>query len=270
VVAGVILVDDDDYWYYHYHTAYFSYGCGVYYSHYHGGYYCAGYGCYGPYGGAGAWAAYNPETGGDARGAYRYGPAGTASVRQAYNPWTGNYGARVNVNTPYGSWGRSVVTNGDDWAKAGHRPGPGGGVAGGVTSEGAGVIAGRGRYGEGAAVAKNKEGDVYVGHDGNIYRRDSDGGWSKRDDGQWNPVEGAKPATRPREMEDRTRPTEANPSQIAPPDARQVSPIDRDLSRQAQSRDRGTISSQEAQQRRANPPSARGSRGASAGRVRGR
>lgn len=270
VVAGVILVDDDDYWYYHYHTAYFSYGCGVYYSYYHGGYYCAGYGCYGPYGGAGAWAAYNPETGVYARGAYRYGPAGTASVRQAYNPWTGNYGARVNVNTPYGSWGRSVVTNGEDWAKAGHRVGPGGGVAGVVTSEGTGVIAGRGRYGEGTAVAKNKEGDVYVGHDGNIYRRDSDGGWSKRDDGQWNPVESAKPATRPREMEGRTRPTEASPSQIAPPDSRQISPIDRDLSRQAQSRDRGTISSQEAQQRRANPPSARGSRGASAGRLRGR
>lgn len=299
VITGAILADDDACWYYHYHTAYFSYGCGVYYSHYHGGYYYANRAYYGPYGGAGSWAVYNPQTGGYARGAYRYGPRGAATARAAYNPWTGNYGARVNVNTPYGSWGRSVITNGDDWVKAGHRTGPNGGAAGIVTSEGTGIIAGRGRSGEGTAIAKDKEGDVYVGHDGNIYKRDADGNWSKRDDGQWNPVQDAKPTPRATARNESVRPTETNrsldrtrterpagntgatgspkqivtnrrvnPSQITAPGSRQPPSTAQDLSRQAQSRDRGMISAQQAQKWRSNPPSARTNLGAGGVRPR--
>jgi len=299
IITGAILADDDACWYYHYHTAYFSYGCGVYYSHYHGGYYYANRAYCGPYGGAGSWAVYNPQTGGYARGAYRYGPRGTATAREAYNPWTGNYGARVNVNTPYGSWGRSVITNGDDWVKAGHRTGPNGGAAGIVTSEGTGIIAGRGRYGEGTAIAKDKEGDVYVGHDGNIYKRDADGNWSKRDNGQWDPVQDATPTPRTTARNESTRLTEANqsldrtktdrpagstgttasptqglankkvnPPQTAAPGSRQPPSIAQDLSWQAQSRDRGMISTQEAQKWRGNPPSARPNLGAGGVRPR--
>lgn len=144
MIAGAIIANNNDnYWRYHYPSCYFSYGCGVRYSHYHGGYYRGRATLYGPYGGAGTWSSYNPRTGTISRGAYRYGPAGSASIRTAYNPWTGNSAARVGASTPYGSWGRSAVTNGEDWARGGYNSSARGTVAGVRTSEGSGVVAGK-------------------------------------------------------------------------------------------------------------------------------
>lgn len=188
--------DDDDYWdyhHYHYHSHYYSYGCGAHYDYYHGGYYrSAQY--YGPYGGAGRGAAYNPATGTYSRGAYRYGPSGGAFAAQAYNPYTGRYAAKAGAQTPYGSWGRTVVADGDDWARAGHRSNWKGTVAAGQTSQGGAIVAGRSKLtGQTGVIGKSKYGDIYVGNDGDVYKRTDKGSWQKNVDGSWQSVEPSRP-----------------------------------------------------------------------------
>ncbi len=183
IVVGAALAAEYYQWWpwyysYHYYGCYFSYGCGAIYRGEWGGYYrYARY--YGPYGGAGYGAIYNPETGGYARGAYRYGPYGSASVREAYNPHTDTYIARANVKTEYGSSGRFYVERGDNEAWGGHRSGAGGTASWARGDEGQGVIRTDTMRGQGF-VAKDKEGDIYAGHDGNIYKKDESG---------WHPVE---------------------------------------------------------------------------------
>ena len=176
------------YYHYHYHPYYYSYGCAYRYDYYYGGYYkSASY--YGPYGGAGGWAGYNPATGSYYRGGYAYGPYGSAFAREAYNPYTDRYAAQVGGKTPYGSWGRTVASEGNKWAKAGHRSYKDKAVGGIRTSEGAAAV---GRYdketGQGVVVGKDKYGDVYIGRDGDVYSRGDDG-WKKRVEDGWKRVE---------------------------------------------------------------------------------
>jgi len=193
LLIGYELGDDDHYHHYHYGAHYYSYGCGAHYDYYHGGYYrSAQY--YGPYGGAGRGAAYNPATGTYSRGAYRYGPSGGAFAAQAYNPYTGRSAAKVGTKTPYGSWGRTVVADGDDWARGGHRSNWKGTVAAGQTSQGGAVVAGRNKLtGKTGVIGKSKYGDVYVGNDGDVYKRTDKGSWQKNVDGSWQSVEPSRP-----------------------------------------------------------------------------
>ena len=176
----------DDYWHPWCRPApyWYGYGCGAYYRPGYG--YCGrgGY-VYGPYGGAGFATAYNPITGTYARGAYAYGPYGAAGYRAAYNPWTGNGAYRAGGVTPYGSWGRSAVVRNDEWARAAHASSWRGTVGGVQTSRGGAAIGVDRTFGSDGFIAKTGGGDLYVGHDGNIYRRTEDG-WQKRDNGGWN------------------------------------------------------------------------------------
>jgi hypothetical protein len=203
VLVGAALAD--------YHDCYcpYAYGGGVVYNYGYGGYY-RGAAVYGPYGGAGAAGYYNPSTGAWARGAYRYGPAGSVSVRSGYNPFTDTYGARAVVRTPYGSSGRFYAERGNQAVWGGHETGPRGTVGWAQGSEGGAIIHGAGVAGQGT-LAKDKEGNLYVGKDGNVYKRGTDGSWSKYDGG-WQPVSsretGATPATRPTSRT-QTRPAEA-------------------------------------------------------------
>lgn len=197
-------MNDYDDWYdycYAYTPAYWGYGCGAAYDYYHGGYVRAAQ-YYGPYGGAGRAAAYNPATGTYARGAYAYGPYGSASARAAYNPRTDNYAAGFHADTAYGSWGRGVVSDGDEWAQGRYRSTDAGTVAGGRTSEGGGFVAGESNItGESRGIGKDQYGDVYVGKDGNVYKKDSGGeGWSKYDgSGNWSDVDHASPRSENRQ-----------------------------------------------------------------------
>ena len=188
---GYMIGHDDDHWHhhhYHYHPHYYSYGCGAHYDYYHGGYYRSAR-HYGPYGGAGRAASYNPTTGTYSRGAYRYGPSGGAFAAQAYNPYTDRYAARAGAGNTYGSWGRTVVADGDDWARAGHRSNWKGAVAGLETSQGGKAVAGKNKLtGQSAVVGKNKYGDVYAGRDGNIYKRNDTGSWQKKSGNSWETV----------------------------------------------------------------------------------
>jgi hypothetical protein len=189
-LASEILDDWDDdhwhHWHYHYPPHYYGYGCGAHYNWYSGGYYRSGHAHYGPYGGAGRGAVYNPWTGAYARGGAAYGPRGSAFAREAYNPWTDTYAARAGASTPYGSWGRSVVLRDDEWARAGHRSNWKGTAYGFETSKGAAGVGINRRYGPDAFIGKSKKDDLYVGRNGNLYKRDDNGDWSKRGRGGWD------------------------------------------------------------------------------------
>ncbi len=152
------------------------------------GFYGVGGAVYGPYGSAGRAAWYNPSTGTYGRAATVQTPYGGRTVAQSYNPWTGTYAATAQGHNAYAQWGSSVVTQGDDWARTAHVTTANGGTAGYRTSDGG---AGRVVYGsQGAAgVAKTANDDVYAGKDGNVYKRDSNGNWSKYDNGNWTPVD---------------------------------------------------------------------------------
>jgi len=215
LLIGYELGDDDHYHHYHYGAHYYSYGCGAHYDYYHGGYYrSAQY--YGPYGGAGRGAAYNPATGTYSRGAYRYGPSGGAFAAQAYNPYSGRYAAKAGAQTPYGSWGRTVVADGDDWARGGHRSNWKGTVAGGQTSQGGTVVAGRNKLtGQAGVVGKSKYGDVYVGNDGGVYKRTGKGSWQKNVDGSWQSVEPSRPERATGSLRSRTETLDRSKVQTA-------------------------------------------------------
>lgn len=212
MLAGAMIADHHDHYYYPPYPTLYSYGSGARYNYAHGGYYRAAHGAYGPYGGAGAAAAYNPRTGTYSRGAYAYGPAGSASVRQAYNPYTGTRASGARVSTPYGSAGRAAAynprtgagagaakvdtaygsagraaaynPNTGTAARAGYRSNERGSAAAVQTNRGTGAAAWDTKSGQGAVV-KGRQGNVYAGKDGNVYKKDTSGNWSSNTGGGW-------------------------------------------------------------------------------------
>jgi hypothetical protein len=186
-----------------------TYGYGSYYNSYTGAYGVA-HGVYGPYGGVTAGAAYNPYTGTYARGATAYGPYGSASVGQAYNPYTGTYARGATATTaygtnsvaqaynprtgtyaqtqqhssPYGQWGSSTVSNGNNAVQTGHATTSQGTVAGARSTSGAAAVGANTAYGSGGAV-KTSSGDMYATKDGNVYKN-TGSGWQSYNNGSWN------------------------------------------------------------------------------------
>jgi hypothetical protein len=167
----------------------YTYGVAAYYNPYTGTYARGGY-AYGPYGGYGATARYNPATGTYARTASVWGPYGATTVGRAYNPWTGTHAATRQSGNAYSHWGQSVVSRGDEWARTGHYTDDRGTRAAFETSKG-----GRGAGFKGdehsGFIARSGKDDVYVGKDGDVYKRDKDG-WHKHDDGDWKKVDPPK------------------------------------------------------------------------------
>ncbi len=166
------------YWgprYPYYYWRPYTYGVGAWYNPYTGRYGRSAV-AYGPYGGYGRSASYNPRTGTYARGAAAWGPYSGRMIGEAYNPRTGAYGRTRQSISPYGRWGSSVVTRGDDWARTVSARGDSGTLRGFETSGGRGGVVARG------------EDNTYVGRDGNVYRNDGNG-WSRYDNGGWNPVD---------------------------------------------------------------------------------
>ena len=154
-----------------------TYGMGAWYNPYTGAY-GRGYGAYGPYGGMGMGAAYNPRTGTYARAGAAYGPYGTRSYAQAYNPRTGSYAQTRQGSNVYGNWGTSTVQRGDNWAQTAHADNyrKGTSTSGVRTSNGGAAVSRTGPNGQ-TSIGRTAGGDVYAGHDGNVYRRTEGGGW---------------------------------------------------------------------------------------------
>jgi hypothetical protein len=106
-------------------------------------------------------------------------------VAGGYNPWTGAYGATSQGHNAYAQWGSSVATKGNQWVQSGHVTTAAGTASAYRTSSGQqGVVT----YGANGSVARGSNGK-YVGHDGNVYRKDSTANWSQYDSGNWNHVD---------------------------------------------------------------------------------
>jgi hypothetical protein len=165
-----------------------TYGVGAYYNPYTGASGVAR-GVYGPYGGAAAGTAYNPYTGTYARGATAYGPYGSRTVGQAYNPYTGTGAATRQGSNAYSSWGQSVVSNGNRSAYTQHYSDSRGTVGTIEGSKGGAAVGASGKYNSGFA-AKTAGGDMYAGHNGNVYKN-TGSGWSSYENGSWNSVQGS-------------------------------------------------------------------------------
>ncbi|HKO45319.1 MAG TPA: hypothetical protein VJU84_18745 [Pyrinomonadaceae bacterium] len=195
------------YWYGGYYPIYYpywrTYGYGSWYNPYTGRYGTAGR-IYGPYGGVGFGARYNPTTGTYSRGAFAYGPNGARGAAEAYNPRTGTYAKTRQGSGVYGSWGSTQVQRGDDWASTKRFTNRATGNTTRVTrGDEGGMIR---RRGEGGTGGIGQRGDnVYAGRDGNVYRRDGSGNWSKWENGSWNGVSRPDQSVRDNMLNDRAR-----------------------------------------------------------------
>ena len=164
-----------------------------YYGGYGGSYYHTGTGAYGvsqtaygPYGSATRTASYNPYTGTSARTASVSTAYGKQSVGQAYNPYTGTYGATHQGSSPTAQWGQSYVSNGNKSAYTQHYSTANGTVASAQGSQGGRAYASSSAYGNTVA-GKTSNGDMYAGHDGNVYKN-TGSGWQSYNNGSWNSV----------------------------------------------------------------------------------
>ncbi|NRA01027.1 MAG: hypothetical protein HRU00_00350, partial [Myxococcales bacterium] len=141
-------------------------------------------GAYGPNGGAGHAAAYNPETGAYAHAAHGYGPDGSATVASGWNPKTGTSAATSQHSNEYAQWGDSVVSRDGKTVQTSHYTDADGTRSSFEGSGGSRGTAYHSADGGTTGVGKSKNGDVYAGHDGNLYRHDENG-WQTWDDGSW-------------------------------------------------------------------------------------
>ena len=200
-----------------YHPFYPTYGYSAWYNPWTGTY-GRGAAVYGPYGGAGVGARYNPYTGTYARGAAAYGPYGGVGVAQGYNARTGTYARGGVASGPYGARGAAEAYNprtghlrrdasgrrrlrqlgsdrraawrpvGDDVARHQQRHGRDdardarGAAAARPSRATRPVLAG------GSFAGQSGSGDIYAGHDGNVYKKNGDS-WQKYDNGGWNDVQ---------------------------------------------------------------------------------
>jgi hypothetical protein len=156
----------------------YSYAGGYVY-HSATGVWASGGAVYGPYGGAAARSVYNPATGAYAHGSAVWGPNGGYAQGSFSNPTTGRYGSTSQSWSPYGRYGSSTVTGPNQTVNTQSRSNANG-AAGGFTStsgaQGAGV---HNNYnGNNTGAVKTANGDVYAGHNGNVYQQ-TDSGWSK-------------------------------------------------------------------------------------------
>jgi hypothetical protein len=216
--VGAIVADGTGYYY----PPYVGVGIGVYPAYYpyaatygyHAAYnpytgaYGAGGAAYGPYGSAHWGASYNPSTGTYARGATASTAYGSQSVAQAYNPYTGAYGATHQGSNAYGSWGQSVVSKNGNTAYTQHATNAYGSAATVQTSEGGKGVATSTAYGNTAA-GKTSNGDMYAGHDGNVYKN-TGSGWQTYNNGSWNNVN--KPTSTSAQSYDQQHPESSNPN----------------------------------------------------------
>jgi hypothetical protein len=142
---------------------------------------------YGPNGGAGAFSAYNPSTGGYARGSASWSNGSGTANANYYNPRTGVSGSTSQNANAYSRWGSSTFAGPNQTVHTESGSNANGSAGGFSSSSGAQGAGYRTATGNSGGAVKTQNGDVYAGHDGNVYQHGSDG-WSKYSDGGWQPV----------------------------------------------------------------------------------
>jgi hypothetical protein len=178
VIAGVVPI---------YYPYPYTYGGGIRYVPATGGWVSGG-SVYGPYGGVAARSYYNPATGAYAHGSAVWGPNGGSAYGSFSNPSTGRYGSTSQSWSPYGRSGSSTVTgpNGTVHTQSGSNAN--GSAAKFSASNGAyGGSMHNAANGNNTSAMKAANGDVYAGHNGNVYQHSSSG-WSQYNDGSFKPV----------------------------------------------------------------------------------
>jgi hypothetical protein len=180
----------------YYYPHYPTYGYGASYNPWTGAYSRSAV-AYGPYGGAGVTQRYNPRTGTYSRGAAAYGPYGARGAASAYNPRTGASAATRQGSNVYGSWGSTAVQRGDNWATTQRTTNNATGVTrrNTQTSEGGQAVSRTGAAGR-TTVAKSGNGDVYAGHNGDVYRKSGDGYQKYDGGGNWSNTQAPSDVTR--------------------------------------------------------------------------
>ena len=213
--VGAIVASGTGYYYppYVYGGYYYPYAATYGYHTYnpYTGAYGYGGAAYGPYGSAHWGTSYNPNTGTYARGATASTAYGSRAVGQAYNPYTGAYAATRQGSNAYGSWGQSVYSKNGQTAYTQHASNAYGSVGTAQTSSGGKAAASSTAHGN-TAVGKTSGGDMYAGHDGNVYKN-TGSGWQKYDNGSWNNVQ--KPTTSSAQSYNQQHPASTNPNYSA-------------------------------------------------------
>ena len=232
-----LLVFGAGYWlgnhsnhYHWYRPSYIGWGCGARWG-WHGGYHRPCRWGYGPYGG-GVRPVHYRHGHGYHRPHHRYGHHRPGHSRPGYNPWKPGHGHRPGARpTPYGSWGNKAKIDNrmarDRYAKhrdknlrpvkrPSSRPNlrpvtrpvtrPGGkpgkpvarpGIKPGKPGVKPGVRPGV-KPGSRPSTRPSTRPDVYVGKDGQIFKKDKGGQWQQRDKSGWKDTKiGNKPSTRP-------------------------------------------------------------------------
>lgn len=112
-------------------------------------------------------------------------------------------------------WGQGVVAKGDKWAKGGYYYDDRGAVGGIRTSAGGKLVA----AGDGdnrGMIGRTSDGDLSVGRNGEIYRRDQSGNWQQRGQGGWNNVNRfLRPRKKHRRRQDGRRTPEVGSQSVA-------------------------------------------------------
>jgi hypothetical protein len=243
--VGAIVCSGTGYYYppYIYHGYYYPYAATYGYHTYnpYTGAYGYGGSAYGPYGSAHWGTSYNPNTGTYARGATASTAYGSRSVGEAYNPYTGAYGATRQGSNAYGSWGQSVVSKNGNTAYTQHASNAYGSAGSVQTSAGGKAVGTSTAYGNTAA-GKTSNGDMYAGHDGNVYKN-TGSGWQKYDNGSWNTVD--KPTQQQAQQKtqsyEQQHPTSSSGNYSAQSRSQGTTG---DLNQEAQNRQRGAEQSQ--------------------------
>ena len=257
--VGAIVASGTGYYYppYAYGGFYYPYASTYGYHTYnpYTGAYGYGGAAYGPYGSAHWGTSYNPNTGTYARGATESTPYGTRSAAEAYNPYTGASAATRQGSNAYGSWGQSVVNKNGETAYTQHASNAYGSAASVQTSAGGKGVATSNAYGNTAA-GKTANGDMYAGHDGNVYKN-TGSGWQTYNNGSWNNV--TKPTTTSAQSYDQQHPPSSNPNYASAQQKAQSNPNYSADQQKAQSNPNYSADQQKAQSYSQQHPSGSGS-----------
>jgi hypothetical protein len=245
--VGAIVASGTGYYYppYVYGGYYYPYAATYGYHTYnpYTGAYGYGGAAYGPYGSAHWGTSYNPNTGTYARGATASTAYGSRSVGEAYNPYTGAYGATRQGSNAYGSWGQSVVSKNGETAYTQHASNAYGSAGSVQTSSGGKAVGTSTAYGNTAA-GKTANGDMYAGHDGNVYKN-TGSGWQTYNNGSWNDVK--NPTTTSAQSYDQQHPTSTNPNYSSAQQKAQSNPNYASAQQKAQSHPNYSADQQKAQ-----------------------
>ena len=157
-----------------------------------------------------SWFGY---VGGFVLGVQYYTPLAYRPPRATWYPYTPTYYTSYHMANAYARWGPQVIHRHAEWQRRSHVIGA------------RGALDGFAGFGDRSTTRRTRPTpsaparDLYVGRDGNVYRRSPDGRWERRDGSTWRraPQPSAPRSTTPRTTAPRTTPPRVTPPRTSPP-----------------------------------------------------